>query len=279
MSSVTAADREEELSRKFALLAPVLDERQRRLWMAVEARRPGAVDHGGGRRPARRVRRSLGCWTNSIAAQPVPEGATRGRWAQAGGGGGTGADRGAGAAGRADRPGRPRVAVAVDVQVDPASWPTTLTAQGHRVSAKAVGRLLAGIGLLACRAPRKTVEGAQHPDRDAPVPATSTSRPAEHLAAEQPVISVDTKKKELVGSFQQRPASGSPRRARAGGRPRLPRPRAGQGHPLRGLRPGRRHRLGQRRRSTTTPPRSRSRPSAAGGSRWAAGLPERERSC
>jgi hypothetical protein len=38
---VTAADREDELSRKFALLAPVLDERQRRLWMAVEAREAG----------------------------------------------------------------------------------------------------------------------------------------------------------------------------------------------------------------------------------------------
>jgi hypothetical protein len=41
---VTAANREDELSRKFALLAPVLDERQRRLWMAVEAREAG---HGG----------------------------------------------------------------------------------------------------------------------------------------------------------------------------------------------------------------------------------------
>ncbi len=55
---VTAADREDELSRKFALLAPVLDERQRRLWMAVEAREAG---RGGitmvARRPARRVRR------------------------------------------------------------------------------------------------------------------------------------------------------------------------------------------------------------------------------
>ena len=38
---VTAADRESEVSRKFALLSPVLDERQRRLWMAVEAREAG----------------------------------------------------------------------------------------------------------------------------------------------------------------------------------------------------------------------------------------------
>ena len=36
-----AADREGEVSRKFSLLAPVLDERQRRLWMAVEAREAG----------------------------------------------------------------------------------------------------------------------------------------------------------------------------------------------------------------------------------------------
>jgi hypothetical protein len=40
---VTAVNRD-ELSRKFALLAPVLDERQRRLWMAVEAWEAG---HGG----------------------------------------------------------------------------------------------------------------------------------------------------------------------------------------------------------------------------------------
>ena len=41
---VTAADRESEVSRKFALLSPVLDERQRRLWMAVEA---GEAGRGG----------------------------------------------------------------------------------------------------------------------------------------------------------------------------------------------------------------------------------------
>ena len=41
---MTAADRESEVSRKFALLSPVLDERQRRLWMAVEA---GEAGRGG----------------------------------------------------------------------------------------------------------------------------------------------------------------------------------------------------------------------------------------
>ncbi len=51
---VTAANREDELSRKFALLAPVLDERHHRLWMAVEARKAG---HGGITMVARANRR------------------------------------------------------------------------------------------------------------------------------------------------------------------------------------------------------------------------------
>ena len=72
---VTAADRESEVARKFALLAPVLDERQRRLWMAVEAREAG---HGGITVVARATGAArstvTGVSTNSTAAQPIPGG-------------------------------------------------------------------------------------------------------------------------------------------------------------------------------------------------------------
>ena len=49
---------------------------------------------------------------------------------------------------------------------------------------------------------RKTLEGAQHPDRDAQFRYIS-SLAAEFISAGEPVISVDTKKKELVGRFAQ----------------------------------------------------------------------------
>jgi hypothetical protein len=68
-----------------------------------------------------------------------------------------------------------------------------LTAAGHRVSADTVGRLLKenGFGL---QANARTIEGSQHPDRDAQFDYLN-DRAAEHLDDAQPVISVDTKKK------------------------------------------------------------------------------------
>jgi hypothetical protein len=62
-----------------------------------------------------------------------------------------------------------------------------------------VGRLLKQQGYMLQRT-QKTEEGAQHPDRDAQFRYVN-EQAREHLAAGQPVISVDTKKKELVGNF------------------------------------------------------------------------------
>jgi len=77
-----------------------------------------------------------------------------------------------------------------------------LRGQGHDVSPRTVAGLLHDMG-YSLQANRKTAEGTQHPDRDAQFG---------HIAAEverfqargQPVISVDTKKKELVGHFKQK---------------------------------------------------------------------------
>ena len=75
-----------------------------------------------------------------------------------------------------------------------------LTADGWRVSSSAVGRLLHALG-YRLQALRKTGEGQQHPDRNAQfehINATATT----FLQQGEPVISVDTKKKELVGEFK-----------------------------------------------------------------------------
>jgi transposase len=78
-----------------------------------------------------------------------------------------------------------------------------LTAQGHPVSPSTVWRLLSAVG-YSLQSNRKTKEGTDHPDRN---------EQFEYIAAMvqdfqqrgQPIISVDTKKKELIGEFRMAP--------------------------------------------------------------------------
>ena len=214
---VTAADREGEVSRKFALLSPVLDERQRRLWMAVEAREAG---RGG----ITMVARATGA-ARSTVTRGVDE-----------------LESGATDSGRIRRSGAGRKrAESVDVELvaalervvdpdtrgDPESplrWTikstrqlsTALTGQGHRCSEWLVRRLLHDAG-YSLQAAAKQIEGTAHPDRDAQFRYVN-DQVREHHSAGQPVISVDTKKKELVGQYknggtQWRP-SGNPERVK-----------------------------------------------------------------
>jgi hypothetical protein len=74
-----------------------------------------------------------------------------------------------------------------------------LQGRGFRVSAELVRRLLHQMG-YSLQAPAKQNEGAQHPDRDGQFRYLN-DRAAEALAAREPVISVDTKKKELLGNY------------------------------------------------------------------------------
>jgi len=74
-----------------------------------------------------------------------------------------------------------------------------LTAQGYRVSAELVRRLLHDMG-YSLQAPAKQNEGSAHPDRDGQFNHINALA-AERLAAGEPVISVDTKKKELLGNY------------------------------------------------------------------------------
>ena len=75
-----------------------------------------------------------------------------------------------------------------------------LGAQGYRVSARTVNRLLGALD-YSLQANRKTREGSSHPDRDAQF-AHINERSKQFQRRGQPVVSVDAKKKELVGAFK-----------------------------------------------------------------------------
>jgi Rhodopirellula transposase DDE domain len=184
----------------FELIAPHLTEKQRRLLAGAGAR---ALGRGGGARMARisgLSRPTVYAGVRELEDPPDPGGRIR----RPGGG-----------------PKRrtttdPGLLAALDALVEPdtrgdtdsplrwtckstAQLADTLTAQGHPVSDDTVGRLLKQQGYTLQRT-QKTEEGAQHPDRDAQFRYVN-EQAREHLAAGQPVISVDTKKKELVGNF------------------------------------------------------------------------------
>jgi len=75
-----------------------------------------------------------------------------------------------------------------------------LTAQGFQISQRVVGKLLRELN-YSCQANRKTREGSNNPDRNAQFEHVNATVQAA-IAAGEPAISVDTKKKELVGDFK-----------------------------------------------------------------------------
>lgn len=72
--------------------------------------------------------------------------------------------------------------------------------QGHTVCHQTVASLLIEMG-YSLQANKKVIEGGSHPDRDAQFEHIN-QKVADYQACEQPVISVDTKKKELVGNYK-----------------------------------------------------------------------------
>ncbi len=192
---------EESLAGKFAALFPHLDERQRRLMMGAEAR---VLGHGGVAAVARAAgvsRVTVTGGVRELEAGDEPLGRTR----RAGGGrkSVTKTDPGVRAALLA--------LVEPESRGDPGSplrWTTKslrrladeLSGQGHKVSAPTVAGLLRQEN-FSLQGNAKTIEGGNHPDRDAQF-AHINAEAEEHIAAGQPVISVDGKKKELVGNFR-----------------------------------------------------------------------------
>jgi len=189
------------LRERVARLWPHLDERARRLFAASEAR---ALGHGGVSAVSRVCGLSRVTITKGLGEldePPLPPGRVR-------------------------RPGagRPRIEVSDPDLVEqlvalveplsrgdpesPLRWTSKstrvlaeeLTAVGHPVSHETVAQLLRALD-YSLQGTRKTVEGKQHPDRDAQFRfINEEARKA--LAARRPVISVDTKKKELVGNYE-----------------------------------------------------------------------------
>ena len=195
-----AVDTTESLAAKFSALLPHLDERQQRLYLACEAR---SLGHGGIAAVARAAGVSRQTVTNGVdeleSGQP-PLGRVR--------------RPGAGRKPLAQTdPGlRPALLALIepDERGDPMSplrWTTKstrhladeLTTQGHRIGADTVADLLRTEG-FSLQANTKTLEGTQNPDRDAQFRYLN-EHVTTHHADQQPVISVDTKKKELVGHY------------------------------------------------------------------------------
>jgi transposase len=196
-----AGESREQVAVKFAVLFPHLDERQQRLLMGAEAR---ILGHGGVRVVARAAGKSEATVRKGVDELEAG-GAPLGRVRRRGGGRKKAADVDSGL--------RPALLALVepDMRGDPMSpmrWTVKstrrladeLTRQGHRVCADTVGDLLREEG-FSLQANAKTLEGRQHPDRDTQFRYINEQAKA-YQDTGDPVISVDTKKKELVGPFR-----------------------------------------------------------------------------
>ena len=192
----------DSVARRYEVLRPHLSEFQRRLWLGAEAAElgPGGV--------------AVVAAATGVATDTVRRGRKE-------------ADDGvAPTAGRSRKPGGGRkraeshdaeLAAAFELLIDPATrgdpmsplrWTSksirALTAalreKGHQVSDFVVRRLLREGG-YSLQANVKTAEGGQHVDRDAQF-GYLNDRAVEHMSSGDPVISVDAKKKELVGAYK-----------------------------------------------------------------------------
>lgn len=193
------------IRRKYRLLTVEMDERRRRQWAAAEARDLG---WGGVTLVARATGLSRTTLTAGLRELDMPS-KQRARVANRvrRGGGGR----------KALTMTDPKLLAALEALVEPSTrgdpesplrWTCKsirrlaeeLTRQDHPASPNTVATLLKESG-YSLQANRKTREGIGHPDRNAQF-AYLNARVREFLDRHQPAISVDTKKKELVGDFK-----------------------------------------------------------------------------
>jgi len=190
-----------ELTRKFRSVWPLLDERTRRLVAANEAK---ALGHGG----VSLVRRACGLSRKAIAKgiKEIEQGVVPGE----------GRIRRPGAGRKALTVSDPRLVEALEKLIEGVTrgdpecalrWTCKSTRaisrelgrQKHPISHVKVAEILHELG-YSLQSNRKTLEGADHPDRDAQFRHIA-SAVKKSLAQGVPVISVDTKKKELIGNY------------------------------------------------------------------------------
>ncbi len=198
-----SSTQEQAIKAKYEALKPALDERGRRLWAATEAL---SLGHGGIATVARAtglaestVRLGKTELTNPAMATGAPRRVRRH------------------GAGRTPLTAQDQTLLtALDALVEPTTrgdpmsplrWTCKSTRrlaqelcrQGHHVSHRKVGQLLKALN-YSLQGTRKTREGTAHPDRNAQFEYINT-RVKDFQHRGQPVVSVDTKKKELVGDF------------------------------------------------------------------------------
>ena len=190
--------------RKFRRLKKSMDERLTRLWAGAEA---DAIGHGGIAAVARAT--GLAISTVTIGRNEVRAGSGREGLVNV---------RRAGGGRRLHEVAHPELIPALEKLVDPVTrgdpesplrWTCKSThalsaemfsLHGLRVADKTVARVLRDRG-YSLQAARKTVEGAQHPDRNAQFEYIN-AKAQDCMDRGVPFISVDTKKKELVGNFK-----------------------------------------------------------------------------
>jgi Rhodopirellula transposase DDE domain len=193
---------ENAIRERYGLMKGLLNERSRRRWAAAEARSHG---RGGIAAVARATGISEGTVRRGVRELGAEEELEPGRVRAPG----------AGRPGILER--EPGLSEALDGLIDPVTrgdpesplrWTSksgaklaeALCGLGYRVVDRTVLRLLKAKG-YSLQANKKTREGAQHPDRDAQFEHISETVKTQ-LAAGEPVISVDAKKRELVGDFK-----------------------------------------------------------------------------
>jgi len=189
------------LAEKLATILPRLNEKQRRLVLAAEAR---ALGHGGIARVARAASVSRPTIQKGLRELVEPDAAPE-RVRQVGGGR------------KQLRDQDPTLVTDLEALVDPDTrgdpmsplrWTCKSTRQlagalnqaGHRVSDRRVAALLHA-ARYSLQANAKVLEGTQHADRNAQFQYLN-EQVKQFLAAGQPVVSMDAKKKELIGEFK-----------------------------------------------------------------------------
>ena len=202
---VIKGDNIQQIRTRFEKLAWALDERMRRLFAAAEA---AVLGHGGVTMVAQATgvsRRAIYAGLEELAAEKMPVKNQGRRIRKAGAGRKSVIETDSGVMAALEK------LVEPTTRGDPESplrWTCKslrtladeLSTNGHSVSYPKVGDLLRELG-YSLQANRKMLEGTNHPDRNAQFEFIN-DQTKQRLAAGNPVISVDTKKKELVGAYK-----------------------------------------------------------------------------